>query len=137
MTTLPAPTIAFSPMHVFGRIVAPVPIDAPCFTTVRLHFPICFGLEFPIGTRGARIGVVGKHDPVADEDVVFNRDAFTDEGVARNLASATDLRVLLDLDKCANLRLVSDLTTIEVDEFRETNVLAQFHVVRNAVKGGS
>src|SRR5207302_10174842 len=29
VTTLPAPTMAFSPMVTFGRIVAPDPIEAP------------------------------------------------------------------------------------------------------------
>src|SRR6267143_108735 len=35
VTTLPALTIAFSPIQVFERIVAPEPIDAPFLTTVR------------------------------------------------------------------------------------------------------
>ena len=38
VTTLPAPTIAFSPMTTFARIVAPEPIEAPFFTTVVSTF---------------------------------------------------------------------------------------------------
>src|SRR5271154_3312565 len=34
VTTLPAPTIARSPMMRWARMVAPVPIDAPVFTIV-------------------------------------------------------------------------------------------------------
>src|ERR1700692_4155034 len=38
VTTLPAPTIAFSPTVTFARIVAPVPMDAPLLMTVRSTF---------------------------------------------------------------------------------------------------
>src|ERR1017187_2243536 len=38
VTTLPAPTIAFSLTVVLGRILAPEPIDAPFFITVRSTF---------------------------------------------------------------------------------------------------
>src|SRR5208282_1355585 len=38
VTTLPAPTMEFSPMVTFERIVAPEPIDAPRFTTVASTF---------------------------------------------------------------------------------------------------
>src|ERR1700680_782730 len=38
VTTLPAPTIAFSPTVMFDRIVVPEPIEAPFFTSVRSTF---------------------------------------------------------------------------------------------------
>ena len=38
MTTLPAPTIAFSPTVVFERIVEPEPMEAPFLITVRSTF---------------------------------------------------------------------------------------------------
>src|ERR1700733_5659947 len=38
VTTLPAPTMAFSPMVTLARIVAPEPIDAPFLTNVRSTF---------------------------------------------------------------------------------------------------
>ena len=38
VTTLPAPTMAFSPTVMFERIVAPDPIDAPFLITVRSTF---------------------------------------------------------------------------------------------------
>ena len=34
VTTDPAPTVACFPMMTPGRMTAPAPIDAPCFTTV-------------------------------------------------------------------------------------------------------
>ena len=65
---------------------------------------------------------------MADEDVVVDRHALTDERVARNLAPAADCRVLLDFDECANLRLVADLASVQVDETRQLDVVAQLHV---------
>ena len=41
VTTLPAPTIAFSPITTFGRIVEPEPIDARDFTRVFSTFQSC------------------------------------------------------------------------------------------------
>ena len=38
VTTLPAPTIACSPMVTLGRMVAPDPIDAPFLTSVVSTF---------------------------------------------------------------------------------------------------
>jgi hypothetical protein len=38
VTTLPAPTMAFSPIVTFDRIVLPDPIDAPFFTKVFSTF---------------------------------------------------------------------------------------------------
>src|ERR1700722_11192828 len=38
VTTLPAPTIAFSPIVVLDKIVDPAPIDAPFLMTVRSTF---------------------------------------------------------------------------------------------------
>src|SRR5215472_17881529 len=38
VTRLPAPTIAFSPIETFDKIVTPEPIDAPSFTSVGSTF---------------------------------------------------------------------------------------------------
>ena len=47
VTTLPAPTIAFSPMFVLERIVAPEPMDAPFLMTVRSTFQSASVCSFP------------------------------------------------------------------------------------------
>src|SRR5713101_5052219 len=53
VTTLPAPTMAFSPMTTFERIVAPDPIDAPFLTSVASTFQ-----SFPVWSSPA--GVVAR-----------------------------------------------------------------------------
>jgi hypothetical protein len=55
--------------------------------------------------------------------------------VTGDLAAAADSGILLNLDKCADLRLVSDFASIEIDEFRETHVLAQLDIVCDAIEG--
>ena len=55
VTTLPAPTKAFSPIVTFARIVAPEPMEAPFFTRGRLYFPVAFQSEdrrFLVVARG-------------------------------------------------------------------------------------
>src|ERR1700728_1607364 len=47
VTTLPAPTVAFSPTVIFERIVAPEPIDAPFLMTVRSTFQSASVCRFP------------------------------------------------------------------------------------------
>jgi len=51
--------------------------------------------------------------------------------MTRYLATAADRGILLDLDKGADLCVVSDFATVEIDEFREPNVLSQLDVLRN------
>ena len=45
VTTLPAPTMAFSPMMTLQRIVDPDPMEAPLQTRVCSTLPILFGLQ--------------------------------------------------------------------------------------------
>jgi hypothetical protein len=80
--------------------------------------PIGFGLQIPIGSRGARIAVIDKHHPMSDEDIVLDNDAFADKGVTGDLAASSDTGIFLDFHECADLRLVSDLASIQVYEFR-------------------
>src|SRR5580700_9172346 len=47
VTTLPAPTIAFSPITTLERIVAPDPIEAPFFTSVSSTFQSCSVCKLP------------------------------------------------------------------------------------------
>jgi hypothetical protein len=88
VTTLPAPTGAFSPIVTLTKMVAPEPIDAPALTSVGWDCPVLVSLELAIWGGGAGGGVVDGRDAVTDEHVVLDRDAFADEGVARDLAVA-------------------------------------------------
>ena len=88
VTTLPAPTIAFSPIITLDEIVPPDPIEAPLLTSVFSTFQSALGLQLAARGRGARINIVDERDAVADEHVVFDRHAFADEGVAGDLAVA-------------------------------------------------
>ena len=47
VTTLPAPTIAFSPMVTLARMVAPEPMDAPVCTQVGSTVQSCSLCGFP------------------------------------------------------------------------------------------
>ena len=55
--------------------------------------------------------------------------------MAGDLAAAADPGVLLNLHKGTDLRLVSNLAAVEIDELRETYVLAQLYVVCDAIEG--
>ena len=55
VTTLPAPTMARSPMVTLERMVAPDPIDAPFLTSVVSTFQSCSRLQLPVARRRARI----------------------------------------------------------------------------------
>ena len=118
VTTLPAPTMARSPMTTLARMVAPEPIDAPALTSVRSTFQSFSVCSSPSDVVARGIRVVDEHHAVADEHVVLDRDAFADERVARNLAAPADGGVLLDLDERADLGVVADLAAVEVDELR-------------------
>ena len=47
MTTLPAPTITFSPILMLERIVVPEPMEAPLLMTVRSTFQSASVCSFP------------------------------------------------------------------------------------------
>ena len=131
VTTLPAPTIAFSPIVTLARIVAPEPIELPSYhrasppsSPLRSALPVC--------GRGPRIGVVDERHAMADEDVVFDVHSFANKSMAGNLAVPADAGVFLNLDERADLCFVADLASIEIDEFRKLHVFAEFHVRRDA-----
>ena len=81
--------------------------------------------------RRARVRVVDKRHAMADENIVLNRYAFADERVARHFASPAHARILLNLDECSDLCFVSNLASIQIDEFRQLDVLAKLDVRRN------
>ena len=132
VTTLPAPTIAFSPMTTFARIGrsradrSALLYQGPS----RLSSPFRFGARRPAPVaRG--YGVVDKCHAVTDEDVVLDRHALANEGVARDLAAPSNPRVLLDLNKSADLCFVADLAAVQIDELRKLDGLAELHIRRN------
>src|SRR5260370_4073382 len=98
----------------------------------RLDLPVLLGLELPRQCRRPRIAVIDEGDAMADEDVILDGDALTDEGVTLDLAAPAHLRIPLDLDERADLRLVADLASVQVDEARELDILAERDVGRDA-----
>ena len=132
VTTLPAPTMARSPMTTFdenGRARSDRrALSSPASSRPSSRLPSA-ARPSAVVARGIR--VVDERHAVADEDVVLDRHAFADERVARDLAAAADRRVLLDLDERADLRLVADLAAVEVDELRQPDVLPELDVGRD------
>jgi hypothetical protein len=49
--------------------------------------------------------------------------------MARNLAALPDRCVFLDFDKGTDLGFVADFAAVQVDEFREPDVLSKLHVI--------
>ena len=105
VTTLPAPTIAPSPISMPQRIVEPDPIEAPRRTTVGTTCQSAAVCSAPIGRDRARVLVVDEGDRVADEHLILDLHAFADERVARHLDAAADARAALDLDEGADFRV--------------------------------
>src|SRR6202790_2043255 len=93
-----------------------------------LHDPVLLGLQLAVGIHSPRVAVIYKRDAVADEDTVFDVHSFADEGMAGDLAVLSNSGVLLNFDKGPDFRVVINFAAIEIDEFRESNVLAEFHV---------
>jgi hypothetical protein len=78
--------------------------------------PVRIGLQTAIRINGARVRVIGEHDPMADENTVFQRHAFADEGMAGDLAVFSDKDVFLDFDERADARSRADRAAIEIHE---------------------
>ena len=131
VTTLPAPTMAFSPMVTLARIVAPVPMDAPFLMTVRSTFQSASVCSCSVG-GGAGIDVVDEHHAVADEDVVLDGHAFADERVAGNLALTAHRSVLLNFHERSDFGVVADFAAVQIDEFGKLHTLAELYVRGNA-----
>ena len=73
--------------------------------------PVRFGLDLPI-RRSSGIGIIDKHDTVADEDVIFDVHAFANKGMAGYLAVLADRSILLDLDESSDLAVIADGASI-------------------------
>ena len=80
--------------------------------------PIGVGLQRAVWRDGARIEVVGEHDPMTYEDAVLERDALADETVTGNLAVFADDGVALNLNEGADARARADAASVEVDQVR-------------------
>ena len=112
VTTLPAPTIAFSPMVTLARIVAPDPIDARFYDS-RFDLPVLLRLQRPVGRSGARIKIVNEHHAVAPIKTLSSMATpFTNKRMAGNFAVLANGSILLDINKGADLGAVTDLATI-------------------------
>jgi hypothetical protein len=120
VTTLPAPTIAFSPITSLERMVDPEPIDAPRLTTV-----FSTDQSLSVCSCGPGIRIVNKRHSVAHKNVVFNGYPFAHEGVARDLAASSHSRILLDLYEGADLRFIANIAPVEIDEFRELHATTE------------
>ena len=70
---------------------------------------------------------------MSDEDAFLDRYALTNECVAGNLAVVPHFRVFLNLHESADLRFVADFTTVQVDELRQLDILAELYVGRDAL----
>ena len=97
------------------------------------NLPIALGLQFTIGSCGARVGVIDEHDAMTDEDIVFDHHAFANETVTGDLAAFADAGILLNLYKCADLCLVPNLAAVQVYKLRESDIFTQFHVIGDRI----
>src|SRR5262245_12972814 len=46
-----------------------------------LDFPVCFGLQMPVGVRRTRVPIVCEHHSVSDEHPIFDSDSLANETV--------------------------------------------------------
>jgi hypothetical protein len=108
--------MARSPMVTPQRITAPLPIDAPRFTTMGtiVQSASDVGAPWPAVARG--MPIVDEHHAVADEDLVLDRHAFADERMRFDLAARADRHALLDLDERADAAAVAHRAAVQVDE---------------------
>jgi hypothetical protein len=70
---------------------------------------------------------------VPDKHIVLNDDAFTDKGVAGDFAVFANTGILLDFHKRTDFCFVSDHASVQIDEFRKSDVFPELNVVRDAV----
>ena len=125
MTTLPAPTMACSPMMTFERIVAPDPIEAPFLTSVVSTFQSCSVWSSPsaVVARGYESLMNVTPWPMKTWSSIVTPSQMN--VWLEILQRSADRGVLLDLDERADLGLVADLAAVQVDELRELDVLAR------------
>src|SRR5262245_32965870 len=95
------------------------------------QLPVRFRLQFAIVGGGARVAVVGEHDPVPDEDFVLDGHTGADEGMTGDLAAGTDVGASLDLDECPDAGVVPDVASVKVSEAVDDHVPTQLNCWRD------
>jgi predicted esterase len=116
VTTLPAPTMAFSPTVIPHNKVAPDPIEAPRLITVGTQdqsFSVC-KVPSALMARGNKSLI--KVTLCQYKDAVFDGHTGADERVARNLAIVSNLGAGLYFNECADFCVIANFTTIQIDE---------------------
>src|SRR5207237_1016770 len=97
----------------------------------QLTIPIGFALR-PATTIGCPgIAIVNEGHTVADKNIVFHGHSFTDKGVTGDFAARPNPGVFLDLDERADPGFVANLTTVKIDESKDTNIAPQLHIWRD------
>jgi hypothetical protein len=61
---------------------------------------------------------------MSDENIVFNGNTFAEETMTGNLAAFSDAGILLDLNEGPDPCFISNLTSVQIDELRETDIRA-------------
>ena len=133
MTTLPAPTMAFSPMVMPPKQRCAGTNGGASLNKRALAIPIGFGFEFSERARCPRIAIIDKRHSVSDEDLGLDRHAFTNEGMTRDLATIANLRAFLDLNERADPCVVANLAAVKIDEGINPNVATESDVGRDSL----
>ena len=136
VTTLPAPTMAPSPIVTPHRIVLPVPMEAPRFTVVGTTSQSASVCSAPSALVTARKFVVDEGDVVTDENIVLDLHTFANESVAGDLYVSPYRGILLNLDERPDLAVVADRTAVQVHEGEKAHVLPEPHVGCDAAEVG-
>ena len=93
--------------------------------------PVRFGLQVTRVRGGPGVFVIDEHNPVSDEDLIFNGHPFADKGVTGYLTVFTNRGVLLYFHKGAYFGAITDLATVKVDKVVDDDVLTENDAVSN------
>ena len=134
VTTLPAPTVAPSPIVTPQKIVAFEPMEAPRFTSVRMHLPVRFSLQRAVRGGGPRKSIVDERHAMADEDFVFDRHAFADKRVTGNFAAASRSAPPFEFPRKRQFSDSSpNCATVKIRERKDLDPLAKLDVLAQSV----
>src|SRR5277367_641750 len=103
----------------------------PAANARALHPPVAVTPAAAVGVGRARAAIIDEHDAVADEYFILDIDTGAHERMAGNLAAPADDRVTLHFDERADRGVVADRATVEIDEWREPDVVPQGDVIGN------
>jgi len=126
-------------VHFFQKTTGVTPCDQYGSSENGLPVGNFNGLDAPVkpGSMGNPMpghdmAVVDEHHAVADEDAVFDHNSRADEAVTGYFAALADARLLLNFDERADASIVANLASIEIDEWREPDILAELDIVGDA-----